>query len=39
MGCGYYLHVWGFHETKLDSEDVKRRLPLIIRLVDLTKKA
>ncbi len=22
-----YLHIWGFHETKLDTEDVKRRLP------------
>lgn len=33
-----YLHIWGFHETKLDAEDVKRRLPLIIRLKELTKK-
>ena len=30
-----YLHVWGFHETKLDVEDVKRRIPIIRRLVDL----
>jgi hypothetical protein len=22
-----YLHVWGFHEAKLDVEDVKKRLP------------
>jgi hypothetical protein len=27
------LHVWGFHEAKLDSEDVLRRLPSIERLV------
>lgn len=33
-----YLHIWGFHETKLDAEDVKRRLPLIARLKELTKK-
>ncbi|MBS7610324.1 PaREP1 family protein [Candidatus Bathyarchaeota archaeon] len=33
-----YLQVWGFHEAKLDSEYVKRRLPLIIRLKELTKK-
>jgi len=33
-----YLHVWGFHETKLDVEDVKRRLPLILRLKELTQK-
>jgi len=24
-----HLHVWGFHEAKLDAEDVKRRLPRI----------
>jgi hypothetical protein len=30
-----YLHVWGFHEAKLDVEDVKRRIPIIRRLVDL----
>jgi len=24
-----YLHIWGFHETKLDVEDVKRRIPVI----------
>jgi len=33
-----YLHVWGFHETKLDVEDVKRRIPIIRRLVDLAQK-
>jgi len=30
-----YLHVWGLHEAKLDVEDVKRRIPIIRRLVDL----
>ncbi|MGC8999161.1 MAG: PaREP1 family protein [Candidatus Bathyarchaeia archaeon] len=33
-----YLHIWGFHETKLDVEDVKRRLPIIVRLKELTQK-
>jgi len=28
-----YLHVWGFHEAKLDSEDVMARLPDIERAV------
>jgi hypothetical protein len=27
------LHVWGFHEAKFDSEDVRRRLPAIERIV------
>lgn len=31
-----YLHIWGFHEVKLDAEDVKRRLPIIKRLLELT---
>jgi len=34
-----YLHIWGFHETKLDVKDVKRRIPLIERLIELTEKA
>jgi hypothetical protein len=33
-----YLHVWGFHELKLDVEDVKRRIPIIKRLIQLTEK-
>jgi len=33
-----YLHIWGFHETKLDTEDVKRRIPAIRKLMDITKK-
>jgi hypothetical protein len=27
------LHVWGFHEAKFDTEDVKRRLPAIEKIV------
>ncbi len=34
-----YLHVWGFHETKLDVEDVKTRISIIERLIELTEKA
>jgi hypothetical protein len=33
-----HLHVWGFHETKLEVEDVKARVPLIRRLIELTEK-
>jgi hypothetical protein len=33
-----YLHVWGFHEVKLDVEDVKRRIPMIRKLAELTEK-
>lgn len=33
-----YLHIWGFHELKLDTEDVERRVPMIKRLVELTEK-
>jgi len=32
-----YLHTWGFHETKLDIQDVKRRVPTIRKLIDLNK--
>ncbi|NPA69694.1 MAG: hypothetical protein GXO26_02720, partial [Crenarchaeota archaeon] len=28
-----YLHVWGFHEAKLDPEDIKVRLHDIEELV------
>jgi hypothetical protein len=31
-----YLHVWGFHEAKLEAENVKARIPLIKRLIELT---
>jgi len=31
-----YLHVFGFHEAKLEVENVKARIPLIKRLVELT---
>ncbi|MEM1570407.1 MAG: PaREP1 family protein [Candidatus Bathyarchaeia archaeon] len=27
-----YLHAWGFHEAKLDAEDVRRRMPIIKKL-------
>jgi hypothetical protein len=27
------LHIWGFHEAKFDSEDVKTRLPDIEKMV------
>uniref|UniRef100_A0A7C1GIY8 Superfamily I DNA and RNA helicase and helicaseubunit n=1 Tax=Thermofilum adornatum TaxID=1365176 RepID=A0A7C1GIY8_9CREN len=33
-----YLHVWGFHEAKLDSEAVKERIPDIERMVTETRK-
>ena len=33
-----YLHVWGFHEAKLDSEDVRVRLPYVERIVNETAK-
>ena len=33
-----YLHVWGFHEAKLDSEDVRVRLPYVERIVNETTK-
>mgnify|MGYP001772622594 CR=1 FL=1 len=34
----WVLHVWGFHESKLDAEDIKARLPHIERIVIETKK-
>ncbi|MBS7618759.1 PaREP1 family protein [Candidatus Bathyarchaeota archaeon] len=30
-----HLHVWGFHEAKLDREDVEARIPIIRRLIEL----
>lgn len=27
------LHVWGFHEAKLDSDEVKERLPYVEKIV------
>ncbi|RLE57237.1 MAG: hypothetical protein DRJ40_02685 [Thermoprotei archaeon] len=32
-----YLHVWGFHEAKLDAEDVKARIPYIEKMVEKLK--
>jgi hypothetical protein len=34
-----HLHIWGFHEAKLEVEDVKARIPLIRRLIEITEKA
>jgi hypothetical protein len=33
-----YLHVWGFHEAKLDSNAVKERVPDIERMISETRK-
>ena len=33
-----YLHVWGFHEAKLDGEDVRARLPQIKSIVNEAQK-
>ena len=33
-----YLHVWGFHEMKLDAEDVKDRLPDIEKMIQEAQK-
>ncbi len=32
-----YLHVWGFHEAKLDSEAVRVRAPYIEKMIELVK--
>jgi hypothetical protein len=32
-----YLHIWGFHEAKLESEAVKSRIPYIKRMVESLK--
>ena len=34
-----YLHVWGFHEAKLDTESIKLRLASIRKLVEYAKNA
>ncbi|MEM0024587.1 MAG: PaREP1 family protein [Thermofilaceae archaeon] len=34
-----YLHVWGFHEAKIEIEGVKARKPAIEKLVKLTEEA
>ena len=34
-----YLHVWGFHEAKLDAESIKLRLMSIHKLVEFAKNA
>ncbi|WP_291766895.1 PaREP1 family protein, partial [Caldivirga sp. UBA161] len=35
----WVLHVWGFHEAKLDAEDVRIRLPSIEKIVKETQVA
>jgi len=32
------LHVWGFHEAKLDADAVKRRLPYIEKIIEETRR-
>lgn len=32
-----YLHVWGFHEAKLDPDAVRERIPHVERVVELAK--
>jgi len=32
-GQANYMHIWGFHEAKLDSEAIKRRIKYIDRMV------
>jgi len=37
-GEANYLHVWGFHEAKLDSESIKIRVEYIDFIIEETKK-
>ena len=37
-GEANYLHVWGFHEAKLDAEAVRTRLPYIKRTIETLEK-
>jgi len=37
-GEANYLHIWGFHEGKLDVEAVKIRMPAVEKLVETAKK-
>ena len=37
-GEANYLHVWGFHEARLDAEAVKLRIPFIKKLVEEVEK-
>jgi len=34
-----YLHIWGFHEAKIEIESVKARKPAIERLAKLAEEA
>jgi len=37
-GEANYLHVWGFHEAKLDADAVRTRLPYIKRIIEILEK-
>ncbi|MCY0891566.1 MAG: PaREP1 family protein [Pyrobaculum arsenaticum] len=37
--AAWALHVWGFHEAKLDAEDIRDRLPYIEKMVKDAQKA
>ena len=32
-GHAWVLHVWGFHEVKLDSEAVRRRVKDVVMII------
>ena len=34
-----YLHVWGFHEAKLDGDAVSRRIPYVEKMLGAVRKA
>jgi len=36
-GEANYLHVWGFHEAKLNSESIKLRIPYIEKIIEILK--
>jgi len=37
-GEANYLHIWGFHEAKLDPDAIKARLPYIKRIIEILEK-
>lgn len=37
-GEANYLHIWGFHEAKLNGESIKLRLPYIEKMIQLLEK-
>ncbi|MFP3297817.1 MAG: PaREP1 family protein [Thermocladium sp.] len=38
VGRSAYLHVWGFHEARLEPDDMRIRLPRIERMVSEAQK-